>query len=247
VVVYISFHVYFVYLWNERSNLSFPIHRAAKLDFSPSMKWPAGVYEGVPANVRVCAEKVVERISSIQTEKAHFSDYVKATAIFIAFRIHGSPRPMAEVCKTLGGIATPQAINCHNHIVGKLYLPELSIRKPDSPPADFKKPKGTGTLVTRWCKDLGVFDIRVQQRCEEVSRLLASKNREAKPRLVAAAGVYLVTQNEGVNLRDLAELASVPAHAILSILPSAVEKKKSKKFSQKTQQGNKKFRLSRVE
>jgi transcription initiation factor TFIIIB Brf1 subunit/transcription initiation factor TFIIB len=195
--------------------------RAEKHGFSASIRLMEDLAQSLPLSVHEAAHNILEKTASLRLETIPPQDYLVAAALFIAFRCHHNPRPMAEICRLLGGLVVPRAISIHNHLVGKLVLPELSRQKPDSPPTEFKKPKIAGTIISRWCNALGVRDLQVQRRCEEVSRILKDSVAGVHPRVVAASAIYIVTQTEGVGLNDVADLTSIGASVILSVVNAA--------------------------
>jgi hypothetical protein len=138
-----------------------------------------------------------------------------ATSLFIAYRQHNMPLPMAEVCKLLcDDLSVVCAIKYLNQAVELLF----PTSKPPSPSADFKKPRGTGTLMTRWCDELGIRDQRIHRRCEEVAKILHQKNPKHKPRVIAAGAVLLVGKSEGLDAAAVADVSSVSSTLVQAVI-----------------------------
>eukprot|EP00299_Pterocystis_sp_00344_P007520 c2472_g1_i2.p1 GENE.c2472_g1_i2~~c2472_g1_i2.p1 ORF type:complete len:129 (+),score=1.23 c2472_g1_i2:510-896(+) len=125
---------------------------------------------------------------------------------------------MTEICRHFGAhVSLAGAIRYYNKIVS---LCGIVARKRESHPksTNFKVPRGTGTLVVRWCESLGIHDSDVKYRCQEVVEILLETHRDSKPVAVAASAIFLVTQGFGVTLEAVSRVSSVSPRTITSIL-----------------------------
>jgi hypothetical protein len=211
------------------------INRAAKQNFSlPAKTWADSLRNVFAPNVLKSAVELDLKIRSLGTQVFPVN-LIAVTSLYISCRQNHTPRTLAEICKLLGEDVNPKkAMRFHNEVVkllGAKCRPSSSSKKSENRhhATSFKAPSGTGTMIPRWCHELGILEFAVQQRCEEVARLLKARNQEKKPAALAAAGIYLVTQHEGISVHNISRVTLIPSATILSIISSTVDKPRKKR------------------
>jgi transcription initiation factor TFIIIB Brf1 subunit/transcription initiation factor TFIIB len=208
--------------------------RAVKQNFSaPSKTWVDTLCNVFSSGVLKSALEIDSKIRLLSI-KGSSVDLIAVTALYISCRTNNTPRTLSEICKLFGeDICSKKAMRFHNEVAKLLGLGHNRNKAKKSEnrysSTSFKAPSGTGTLVPRWCRDLGISEFAVQQRCEEVARLLKARHQAMKPATLAAAGIYLVTQHEGVSVHDISRVTLVPPQTILTIISSTVDKPRQKR------------------